>query len=190
MKCYLKSMVQFTCVAIASMSLNAIAADNNAKTLLYISLNDYNYSAHLFSPYEGYWFEQGPLIEPIALKALQEKDASVALCTANEAADRVIRIKPNVFYNPQVNLYYSKLVATVFSGKGDVLGTYVGKAKKHGYSSLAIGATFHLNQVYTLAMQDLMSKINAIPVLENTKPETNLPCSLIAGQNDPKISYY
>lgn len=188
-------MISFTkrltsLLLLASLSTPVFAAESNTKTLLYISPNDYNYSVHLLAPYYEYWFEQGPLVEAIALKALQEKQAETALCQANETADRIIRIKPSVFYNPQMQVYHSKLVATVFSGTGDVLGTYVGEAQQQGYTSFDNGTKYHLNKVYGLAMQDLMAKLTVNPSTDSVESKAKLPCGLIGAQNDNKINFY
>jgi hypothetical protein len=175
----------------ACLSASVYAAESNTKTLLYISPNDYNYSVHLLAPYyNDYWFAQGPLLEPIALKALQEKQGEVALCQANETADTIIRIKPSVFYNPQMHVYHSKLVATVFSGRGDVLGSYVGEAQQLGFTSFDNGTKYHLNKVYGLAMLNLMTKLTINSSTEGARSESKLPCGLIGAQNDPKISFY
>lgn len=188
-------MISFTktlagMLLLTSLSASVCAAESNAKTLLYISPNDYNYSVHLLAPYYDYWFAQGPLVEPVVLKALQEKHSDIALCQANETADAIVRIKPSVFYNPQMHVYHSKLVATVFSGKGDVLGTYMGEAQQLGYTSFDNGTKYHLNKVYGLAMQDLMTKLSINPSPDGVKSEAKLPCGLIGAQNDTKISFY
>jgi hypothetical protein len=188
-------MISFTkkivgMLLLGTLSASVHAAESNAKTLLYISPNDYNYSVHLLAPYYEYWFAQGPLVEPIALKSLQEKHGEMALCQANETADTIVRIKPSVFYNPQMHVYHSKLVATVFSGKGDVLGTYVGEAQQLGYTSFDNGTKYHLNKVYGLAMQDLMTKLAINPSQDSVKSEAKLPCGMIGAQNDTKVSFY
>ena len=177
-------------ILFASLSVSVSAAEFNTKSLLYISSNDYNYSVHLLAPYYDYWFAQGPMIEPIALKALQEKYSEIALCQANETAETIIRIKPSVFYNPQMHVYHSKLVATVFSGKGDVLGSYVGEAQQLGFTSFDNGTNYHLKKVYGLAMQDLMTKLSINPLPDSAKSDAKLPCGLIGAQNDTKISFY
>lgn len=177
-------------ILFANLSTSVCVAEPNSKTLLYISPNDYNYSVHLLAPYYDYWFTQGPLVEPIALKVLQEKYSDMTLCQANETADTVVRIKPSVFYNPQMHVYHSKLVATVFSGKGDVLASYVGEAQQLGYTSFDNGTKYHLNKVYGLAMQDLMTKLTINPSSDSAKSEAKLPCGMIGAQNDTKISFY
>jgi len=112
------------------------------------------------------------------------------VCNANETADTIIRIKPYLFYNPQLRVYHSKLEATVYSGSGHVLGTYVGEAQQLGFTSVDNGINYHLNKVYTLAMQDLMTKLVINPKPKSAKDETKLPCGLIGAQVEPKINFY
>lgn len=175
-------------LCIAATSAQAVEAKSS--TLLYISPNDYNYSVHLLSPYYDYWFAQGPLVEPIAYQALRAKDGDLALCKANETADRIIRITPHVFYNPQMHVYHSKLEATVYSGGGNVLGNYVGEAQQLGYTSFDNGTRYNINKAYKLAMQDLMTKIDINPASTPAETSNKLPCGLIAAENKPKINFY
>lgn len=187
MKSTLKTMAFIGTLAFVSL---VSAVEARANTLLYISPNDYNYSVHLLHPYYDYWFEQGPLVEPIARQALQAKYADIALCKANETADNIIRIKPSLFYNPQMRVYHSRLVATIFSGGGNVLGTYVGEAQQLGATSVDVGTKLHLKRSYRLAMQDLMTKLQIDPVAGGVKSENKLPCGIIGGQEESKINYY
>jgi len=185
-------------ISLASLVLiatNIMAMEANASTLLYISPNDYKYSVHLLHPYYDYWFEQGSLVEPIALSALKAQNSDLSLCQANETADRVIRVTPSLFYNPQLRVYHSRLAATVYSGSGNVLGTYVGEGKQQGFTSVDHAITMHLNKAYSAAMQDLMAKIDAGKMAEdkattNLASQTKLPCGLIGAQAEPKINFY
>ncbi|MDO9205949.1 hypothetical protein [Methylotenera sp.] len=189
----MKSVIQktaITFIVLINVMASASAAESKAGTLLYISPNDYQYSVRLLHPYYDYWFEQGPIVEPIALKALNIKYGEVSICTANETADTIIRIKPNLFYNPQMRVYHSKIVATVYSGGGSVMGTYVGQAQQQGFISVDNGTNYHINKVYTLAMQDLTAKLEVKPLPENVKAENKLPCGLIGAQEQPKINFY
>ena len=129
-------------------------------------------------------------MEPIAYNALQAKVSDLALCKANETADRVIRITPYMFYNPQMQVYHSKLEATVYSGGGNVLGNYVGEAQQQGYTSFDTGTRRSINKAYKLAMQDLMTKIGVDPAAAPTEVSNKLPCGLIGAENKPKINFY
>ena len=190
MKNYIRTITCIVTVATIGLATMAYATAAKTNTLLYISPNDYNYSVHLLHPYYDYWFEQGPLIEPIALQALKAKDSDLSICKANETANTIIRIKPNLFYNPQLRVYHSKLVATVYSGNGNLLGTYVGEAQQLGFTSVDNGITYSLNKVYGLAMQDLMTKLKLDSALADTNTETKLPCGLIGAQLEQKVNFY
>lgn len=172
------------------LSANVQAAESKFKTLLYISPDDYRYSVHLLHPYYDYWFEQGPLVEPVALEALKAQLGDVERCKANETADIIVRIKPHLFYNPQLRVYHSKLEATVYSGGGNVLGSYVGKAQQQGFNSVDMGIQLHLNEVYTLAMQDLMMKLQVNQLPESSKAEAKLPCGIIGAQVQARFNFY
>lgn len=180
-----------TCLSVFVMTLaiaNIAFAASPSNILLYISPNDYKYSVHLLHPYYNFWFEQGPLLEPVALQALKAKDSEVKMCTGNESANIIIRIKPHVFYNPQMSVYHSKLEATVYSGSGQVLGNYVGKAEQHGFTVSDITLNYNLKKVYNLAMQNLMTKLKVDVV--NEKPAIQLPCAIIGGQDQTNINFY
>ena len=179
-----------SCVSTIALAFLASAIQAQATTLLTISPNDYHYSVHLLHPYYNYWFAQGPLVEPIAFEALKAKDSEITRCKANETADTIIRIKPSLFYNPQMEVYHGRLVATVYSGGGNLLGTYVGKAQQRGFIGGENVTEFYLNKVYTLAMQDLMTKLEIKPALDNAKAENKLPCGLVGAQEEPKINFY
>jgi hypothetical protein len=186
------SQLLFKCLLLASASLsfNALALEAKSNTLLYISPMEYSHSVHLLNPYyDDYWFEQGPIVEPIALKALQANDtSSLAMCTANETADTIIRLKPSIFYNPQMRVYHSKLEATVYSGTGELIGTYSGEAQQQGYASFDNGRRYHIKKAYNKAMQALMTKLD-IKQAPNSAG-AKLPCGLIGKQAEPVFNFY
>lgn len=159
-------------------------------TLLYISPQDYKYSVHLSHPYYDYWFEQGPLLEPVAFEALQAAVPGLKICTGNETANTIISIKPSIFYNSQLRMYYSKLEATVYAGNGNLLGSYEGEAQQQGFNSVDNGTEYHLSKVYALAMQDLMTKLQINPSLAGTATDGKLACGLIGAQMDRKFRFY
>lgn len=190
MKFSLKTILCWGVFTVTTVTTGLYAAESKANTLLYISQNDYNHSVYLSHAYYGYWFAQGPLVEPIAFQALKAIDSGVALCKANETNDTIIRIKPSIFYNPQMGVYHGRLVATVYSGGGNVLNTYTGEAQQIGFIGGDNVTYYYLNKVYTLAMQNLMTKLQINPTLESAKAENKLPCGLIGAQPEPKFSFY
>lgn len=175
---------------VASMSVHANAASiPSEETLIYISPSHYEHSVHLLHPYYDYWFKQGPIVEPIAIKALQDSGVSLSVCKSGQQANTVIRITPKIFYNPQMRVYHSELQATVYSGGGSKLGTYVGTAQQQGFNSVDHGLEGHLKQAYASAMQDLMGKIN-LSGDEMNHSEVKLPCNVVGAQIEPNINFY
>jgi hypothetical protein len=179
----------FAMTAVTASAAEPIVKPTSS-VLLLISPHDYNYSAHIGTPYYSYWFEQGPIVEPIAFKALQAKASELAMCTGNETASSIVRIKPYLFFNLQLGVYHSKLEATVYSGGGSELGRYVGEAQQLGSINSDASVKYSLNKVYALAMQDLMTKLEIKALPANAKAEAMLPCRLIAGQAEARFSFY
>jgi hypothetical protein len=179
------------CVSMALMLMTSTmvrAAETN-QILVYISQAHYAHSVHLLHPYYDYWFAQGPIVEPIALKALQAQYETLGLCRSGEKADTVVRITPNIFYNPQMRVYHAELQAAVYSGGGSLLGTYVGRAQQQGFISVDHGTQMHLKKVYALAMQDLMRSIK-LDQDALARTEVRLPCNVVGAQVEPRINYY
>lgn len=180
---------------------NEKAGMNDAKrTLIYISPSDYNHSVRLLHPYYDYWFEQGPIVEPIALAALQANDKNIAMCKANETADEVIRIKPSVFYNPLLRVFYTSVSATVFSGSGEQLAVYKGEGQQNGFMAVNHATVMHLTKAYKTAMDDLVKNMTTGKTADKKSAKTNaqvvaadaktLPCGLIGQQAEPRFSFY
>jgi hypothetical protein len=194
MKLSFKTLASLSLLSLTALSGGVVAAESVAapasRVLLLISPHDYKYSAHIGVPYYSYWFEQGPIVEPIAFEALQAMDGTLQMCTGNETANSIIRIKPYIFFNLQLGVYHSKLEATLYSGDGSERGRYVGEAQQMGVINGESSVKYNLNKVYTLAMQDLMTKLDVKTLADAAKTETMLPCRLIAGQAEARFSFY
>src|ERR1700712_3795462 len=95
----------------------------SSKMLVYISPQEYIHSIKLWHYYYNYWYEQGPAIEPVALEALNAKYGDVRMCEGNDVGKSLVWIKPHMYYNPQLEVFYGEVTADIFSGNGKVLGT-------------------------------------------------------------------
>ena len=193
-KTLVKKVALLSILVNAVIAGSALAADElKAKTLLYISPLEYNHSVQLLTPYDdGYWFEQGPLVEPIAFTALKAKESDLAMCNGSETAETVIKIKPYLFYNPWPGTYFATLVATVYSAGGEVLGVYTGEGKHSapGPALLKITIPSSLSRSYESAMEDLMTKLKIKPMAERKEVETVLPCGIIGSQLEPRFNIH
>jgi len=193
-KTLVKKVALLSVLVNAVIAGSALAADElKAKTLLYISPLEYNHSVQLLTPYDdGYWFEQGPLVEPVAFAALKAQAADLAMCNGSETADTIIKINPYMFYNPWPGTYYATLVATVYAASGETLGVYKGEGKHSapGPALLKITIPSSLSRSYESAMEDLMTKLKIKPMAERKEVETVLPCGIIGSQLEPRFNIH
>jgi hypothetical protein len=134
------------------------------------------------------------------MAALQANDKNIAMCKANETADEVIRIKPSVFYNPLLRVFYTSVSATVFSGNGEQLAVYKGEGQQNGFMAVNHATTMHLTKAYKTAMDDLVKNMTTGKTADKKSAKTNaqvvatdantLPCGLIGQQAEPRFSFY
>lgn len=136
------------------------------KMLVYISPQDYQHSIKLWHYYDDYWYEQGPVIEPVAMEALSAEYGNVQMCRGNYTGNVLLWIKPRMYYNPQLQVFYGEVTADVFSGQGEAMGSYKGEARKYGF--LDVYPEQQVEAAYKMAMQNLMVKLKANSALQAT----------------------
>ncbi len=157
-------------------------ADTKADVVLYIQPVEFTNPIKLWHPYTDYWFYQGPLVEEAALNKLGETYGKVEVCDANQSGKMLVWLQPKMFYNPQVQQFYGKVTAEVYTGIGKHVGTYVGQSNVHG--TLGFMAENKIKQSYALAINDAVSKMKADNALQNqigadeSRAETT-PCSMV-----------
>ena len=164
----------------------ALAADIQpaGRVLVYISPQEYTHDIKLWHFYYSYWFNQGSVIEPIALETLRPVFADVGMCSGNKASDMVVWIKPRMFYNPHMTVYYGSILANVYSGSGKFLGAYKGEAQRNGF--LDVKPAQQISAAYRGALQDMVRKMQADGALQTlamqglAANETAMPCSMVA----------
>jgi hypothetical protein len=137
------------------MPVSAQAAPANM--LVYIHPQEYSHSLKLWHYYYDYWFEQGPVVEPLAISMLSEAYGDVKMCNPGSDGRSLLWIKPRMYYNPQMKYFYGEITATAFTSKGEELASYVGEAKKEGFLDILPGKQVQV--VYQMAMQDLLTKM-------------------------------
>jgi hypothetical protein len=174
-------------VMLATLTSPAIAAVEQATApanlVVYIAPAQYEHPIKLWHFYYSYWFEQGPLAEAAAEDVLGSEYGHVAMCSSNEAGNTLIWLKPSMFYNPHMSTYYGTVTATVFSGSGKLLGTFVGESQKNGF--LDVATSEQIKSTYKLALQDLTTKLNANPAFQQLvkqgipDTETRSPCTMV-----------
>jgi hypothetical protein len=182
-----KSMLLAALFTLCGVSSIAHAAPVG-RVLIYINPQEYIYEHKIGGVGSGwasvYWFKQGPMVEPVAIAALQTLFADARMCEAGMAADTIIWIRPGVVYNDQMTNFYGTIVADVFAGNGEFVASYQATAAKSGFWDVYPGEK--ITEAYKAAMQEVVKKIQADEKLQGLiavgldKDKTKIPCSMVA----------
>lgn len=187
------SMVFILLISAMMLTQAAQANEPNAKKILvYISPVEYTNSVRLAHYYYDYWFSQGPSVEHAATQVLGTQFEGVSMCEGTSTGNTLVWLKPSMFYNPLMGVFYGKITANVYSGSGKYLGSYVGRSEKIGF--LDVYPMRSIDAVYKLAMQNVADKMKADPALQVTMNESRpgseaqTPCGLVPILQGPKTS--
>jgi len=154
-----------------------------ADVVVYINPLEYEHPIKLWHFYYDYWYTQGPVLEAVALQVLGNAYGRASMCDGNNIGKTLIRIRPNMFYNPHMTMFYGKLSADVFSGSGKPLGSWVSEAQRSGFLDVATEA--QVRDVYRQAMQNLVNEVKQDPTVQKAiqdgvpQSETSTPCSMM-----------
>jgi len=172
-------------LTLASLSLSGtVQSAPLGKALVYIAPQYYEHEIKLWHFYYDYWFNQGEMVEPIALNALQPLFAGADLCRGGEAADMIVTIKPQMFYNPHMSMFYGDIEAHIYSGSGKPIATYHAETQSSGF--LDVKPEAKVQAVYQDTMQKIVSQMQADPALTVLatqglpEAETKMPCEMVS----------
>ncbi len=138
---------------------NAASNANSASLLVYINPIFYDHPIRLLHPYLDYWHLRGPMFEKIALKTLNNNQISAQSCQPNLDANLTISLEPYMFYNPQMRIFHSEVIAKVYAGKLEPIATYKATAEELG--ELNNVADYYLKRAYAKAMQSIVTQMQA-----------------------------
>jgi len=152
-------------------SVNAYAAEpaatkGSSQLLMYIQPVDYTNPIKLWSPYQDYWFYQGPVVEKVALSTFTKAYGDVGMCESNQSGNALVWLQPKLFYNPQVQLFFGEVTADVYKGVGEHIGEYVGKSQVRGFLSMHMQAEASIEKAYAGAIADVVAKMQADSALQ------------------------
>jgi hypothetical protein len=157
---------------------------------IYIQAQDYSHELQLHHYAVGYWFRQGPLLESAALQVLSQDLKAVAMCDERpESAKLLLWLRPRMFYNPQVQTFYGKVIAYAYTPDGKPLGSFVGEAQTHGF--LDVQPEANLQAAYLGAVQAVSVKLQADAKVQQALagPDISAPCSTTGLLPEPKIQF-
>ena len=149
----------FFSACLISMACNTHAA-SITNIQVYISPDEYSHPVLLQFPWgPGEWVYQGMTVEPIAENMLQDAFGAVAVCQGVQKGKSLIWLRPSLFFNPQVGIYYGTMMANVYDGKGKYINKYAGESKVQG--SFFSGRQENITESYRVALGDLITKLKA-----------------------------
>ena len=171
------------------------AGGNNAEAnmLLYIQPIEYTNSINVMNYYsKSYWFEQGPVVEPLALKQFSAAFSPVTMCEVGRSAKMIVWLQPTMFYNPQLQIFHGQITANVYTGKGELKSSYVGKSKVHGF--VDIKPEKWIEKSYELAIGKVVTKIKADKALQELMNKNDqsakmdgVSCAVVTSFPIPKV---
>jgi hypothetical protein len=178
------------------LTANAVQAQDNTslnpKIVVHIQAQEYTHPIRLLHVYKDYWFSQGPMLEKAATDVLNQEfgQGNALMCDANPNTSNVlIWLRPRMFYNPQMQTYYGKVIASVYSADGKLIANYSTEANKRGF--LDNHPEKVLDSVYQSLMKSLVNKMKADTKIQsalNANASLN-PCVIINLLPEPKIQF-
>ena len=157
---------------------------------VYIQTQDYNYQLRLHHYSTGYWYSQGPMLEDAAMQVLGQSFKDVAMCDENPASAKVlVWLRPRMFYNPQAQTFYGKVIAYAYTADGKPIANFAGEAEQHGF--LDIRPELNLQTAYRGAMEAVSAKMQADAKIQQAlKAQSfSVPCATTALLPEPKIQF-
>ncbi|WP_137718756.1 hypothetical protein [Methylobacillus flagellatus] len=142
-----------------AMAPSAQAADSN-DMLVYISPKEFTHSYRLSEYYNrDFWYSQATYVEPLAKEKFGKEFGSVGMCRGLETGKTLVWLKPSMFYNPLMRVFYSRVTANVYASDGQPLATFVSRAEQPGF--LGYAPQHNIDTAYSEAMEGLVKMIKA-----------------------------
>jgi hypothetical protein len=188
-----RSLVGLAFAGLLMGSANAKEADAPSM-LVFIHPQDYSSEVSLRHYYYSHWVTQGPSVESAAKEVLGQAFGDVGVCEGNNPGKTLVWLRPSIFYNPLMKQYHSKIRASVYSGTGKPLATYVGEGMADGFLDIRPDRERKISMVYKQAMTTVAEKMKADPALQNLLktevPADNAPapCSMVTLLPAPAVS--
>ena len=157
---------------------------------VYIQAQEYNHQIMLRNYSQDYWYRQGPMLETAAHDVLGADFTGVDMCDAQPAdAKVVVWLRPRMFYNPQMQTFYGKVIAVTYTADGKPLANYVGEATKRAFFDVKTALT--LSDVYHASMQAVSAKMKADGKFQAAlnAPSFSSPCATVSVSPEPKIQF-
>jgi len=172
--------LHYTLLALLLISINSFAQDFQ----YYIYERYYNYSDNIRpSAYAApHSYLQGPMLEEAINRNLK---SDIKKCESGINSKYILSIKPNTFYNYQMNILYGELKVKVFGPKNVLKDTLTVEVKYQG--KIHQKADFYISKLYDELIKklgtDILNKLpknnltingNFCTTIELSKPKPNI----------------
>ena len=158
-------------------------ANANPKLLIYIQPQEYEHPVKLWQYFREYWVNQGENVELAAKEVLGASYGEVEMCDASQQSGQVlVWLRPRIFYNPQLQVFHSKITAMTYTADGKPIETYVAETSKFGY--LDIKPELQVKQIYAQSMQIIADKMQADDKMQKAMQS---PQALLNEQQDAQV---
>jgi hypothetical protein len=157
---------------------------------VFIQAQDYDHPIRLRNYTQGYWVNQGPILETAAHDVLGAEFGGVEMCDAKPNESKVlVWLRPSMFYNPQMRTFYGKVTAVTYTADGKPLANYVGEVAKQAFFDVKTDMT--LNAVYHSAMQVVAEKMKVDAKFQAAlkAPSFSSPCAIASLLPESKIKF-
>jgi hypothetical protein len=157
---------------------------------VFIQAQDYDHPIRLRNYTQGYWVNQGPMLETAAHDVLGAEFGGVEMCDAKPNESKVlVWLRPSMFYNPQMRTFYGKVTAVTYTADGKPLANHVGEVAKQAFFDVKTDMT--LNAVYHSAMQVVAEKMKVDAKFQAAlkAPSFSSPCAIASLLPESKIKF-
>lgn len=115
---------------------NELPVTNAAATMaIYLAPHETQNPVMLQDRYYSYWFNRGDVVLTVAQNTFRPMFREVSVCEGTNPADVITWVKPQLFYNPQMHIYYADLKVNFYRADGKPLATLKAKAQRNGFLS-------------------------------------------------------
>lgn len=155
----------FCLIAGSLISNAAVAASNKlpGNLAIHISKLHYKHPTRLIQYYLEVWHLKGPLTEKVALSALEKRFTNSHLCNSGNQASAVLFLEPHIFYNPQLHVFHSEIIAKVFLNSSPLpdlqspIISFKKQAQQNG--ELSVKPELHIEKAYAKAMDKIIKQL-------------------------------
>ncbi len=136
----------------------------------------YQNPVQLVHPYLNYWHNRGAVVERLGVSSFENQQYTVNECRQGAQGQALVVLEPNMFYNPRMGMFYSKITAKVYTKAGAdaalVKPALVLKAEGQAVGTLTHNVELFTKRAYQHAFDQLMQQLQQHTDFQQTLANT------------------